>query len=134
MEERKNKFALRMTNETQMLVREWYDKSNCRSQNEFIERAIHFYAGYLSSEEGEEYLTVAVSKAIHSPLKNSTDRIARLLFKLAVEVGMMTKVFAMGLKIDPKNLEQLRGQCVREVKSSNGTISFKNAVEYELRK
>ena len=134
MEERKNKFALRMTNETQMLVREWYDKTNCRSQNEFIERAIHFYAGYLASEEGEEYLTVAVTKAIHSPLKNSTDRIARLLFKLAVEVNMMTKVFAMGLKIDPKNLEQLRGQCVREVKSSNGTISFKDAVEHELRK
>ena len=127
MEERKNKFALRMTDKTQALVREWYDKSGCRSQNEFIEKAVQFYAGYLSSEEGEGYLSTTMTRAIHSPLKNAVDRIARLLFKLCVEVSMMAKVFAMGLELNPRELERLRGQCVREVKSSNGAISFKDA-------
>lgn len=132
--EEKNKFALRMTDKTQALVREWYDKSGCRSQNEFIEKTIQFYAGYLSAEEGEAYLSVTVTRAIHSPLKNAVDRIARLLFKLCVEVSIMAKVFALGLQIDPKDLERLRGECVREVKASNGSISFKEAVISEQQK
>lgn len=41
---------------------------------------------------------------------------------------MMAKVFALGLKINPQDLERLREQCVREVKSSNGAISFKDEV------
>lgn len=108
--------------------------ANCKTRSEFLEQAAKFYAGYISSENAASFLSDTLMAALRAAIQNSETRTARLLFKLAVEVNMMTKVFAMGLKIDPKNLEQLRGQCVREVKSSNGTISFKDAVEYELRK
>ena len=36
------KFALRIRPETQELVRAWYRKDNCKSQSEFIEKAIFF--------------------------------------------------------------------------------------------
>ncbi len=45
---------------------------------------------------------------------------------------MMTKVFPMGLQIDPKDLECIREQCVQQVKKTSGAISFKDTVEQEL--
>lgn len=47
MPREKIKFAMRIKPETQELVKELAVKDNCQSQNEFIEKAIHFYAGYL---------------------------------------------------------------------------------------
>lgn len=118
----KVKFAIRMAPETQQLIREWFPKDNRKTQSEYIEKAIRFYTGYISSGDAASFLSDTLMAALRAAIQNSETRTGRLLFKLAVEVNMMTKVFAMGLKIDPKNLEQLRGRCVREVKSSNGMI------------
>ena len=37
--------------ETQQLVKEMCLRDNCCTQNEFIEKAIRFYAGYISGQE-----------------------------------------------------------------------------------
>ncbi len=58
----------------------------------------------------------------------SENRIARLLFKLTVEVSMMMNVLAAGLEIDASQLDALRWRCVQEVKKTNGTITFKDTL------
>ena len=45
----KRKFALWATEETLEKTKTWYKKDNCFSRSEFIEKAIDFYVGYLSS-------------------------------------------------------------------------------------
>ncbi len=121
-----------MAPETQQLVKEWFPKDNCQTQNEYIEKAIRFYTGYISGQDTVAFLPAALVAALRGVIQNSEARTARLLFKLAVEVSMMTKVFAMGLQIDPRDLERVREQCVQQVKKTNGSISFKDAVEQEL--
>ena len=118
MAREKVKFALRMAPETQELVKKMGPLDNCQSQNEFIEKAIRFYAGYVSSQEATEYLPVALVSALRAIIQNSESRTARLLFKLAV-----------GMEVPPEDLERLRGQCVRDVKATNGSISYKDAQE-----
>ena len=54
MAREKIKFALRIAPETQQLVKELCERDNCQSQNEFIEKAIRFYAGYVSGKEALE--------------------------------------------------------------------------------
>jgi len=49
-EENKKRFPLWMYPSTQQRVQELYEKDNCKSQSEFIEKAIRFYIGYLSAE------------------------------------------------------------------------------------
>ena len=85
------KYALRMAPETQQLVKEWFPKDNCQTQNEYIEKAIHFYTGYISGQEATAYLPAALVAALQGTVQNSEARTARLLFKLAVEVSMMAK-------------------------------------------
>lgn len=123
----KVKFALRMAPETQELVKKMGPLDNCQSQNEFIEKAIRFYAGYVSSQEATEFLPAILVSAFRATIQNSESRTARLLFKLAVEIDMMMNVLAVGMEVPPEDLEKLRAQCVRNVKETNGSISYKEA-------
>ena len=127
MAREKVKFALRMAPETQELVKKMGPLDNCQTQNEFIEKAIRFYAGYISSQEASQYLPVALVDALRATIQNSENRTARLLFKLAVEIDMMMNVLAVGMEVPPEDLEKLRAQCVRDVKETNGSISYKEA-------
>ena len=129
MPREKIKFAMRIKPDTQDLVREWYSKDNCQSQNEFIEKAIHFYVEHLSAQSSTSFLPSALVSALRATIKGSEDRIARLLFKLTVEVSMMMHVLALGLEINVNQLDDLRWQCVQEVKKINGAITFKDTLE-----
>ena len=103
-------------------------RDNCKSRSEFIENAIRFYAGYLSGEDAVQFLPAALVSALRATVENSESRIARLLFKLTVEISMMMNVLAAGLEIDSSQLDALRWRCVQEVKKVNGTISFKDTL------
>lgn len=129
MAREKVKFALRMAPEIQALVKKMGPLDNCQSQNEFIEKAIRFYAGYVSSQEATQYLPVALVDALRATIQNSENRTARLLFKLAVEIDMMMNVLAVGMEVPPDDLKDLRWQCVQNVKATNGSISYKDAQE-----
>lgn len=129
MPREKVKFAMRIKPETQELVRQWYEKDNCQSQNEFIEKAIHFYVEHLAAEENSRFLPSALVAALRSTVQGSENRIARLLFKLTVEISIMMHVLAAGLEIDNSQLDALRWQCVQEVKKTNGGISFKDTLK-----
>ena len=131
MPREKIKFALRMSPQTQELVKELMPMDNCQTQNEFIEKAIRFYAGYLMGNAASDFLPQALVSAIRGTLQNSENRTSRLLFKLAVEVDMMMHLFATAMEIEPEILEKLRGLCVREIKKTNGSISLKDVVEYQ---
>ena len=131
MPREKIKFALRMSPETQQLVRELYPRDNCRTQNEFIEKAIRFYSGYVSGQDACEFLPAALTDALRSTVRDSENRTCRLLFKLAVELDMVMNVLAAGMEIPQEDLDRLRGRCVREVKSTNGSVTLKDAVDYQ---
>ena len=49
MFENKKKFPLWAYPDTLEKVEELYREDNCRSQSEFIEKAVNFYIGYLTS-------------------------------------------------------------------------------------
>ena len=89
MPREKIKFAMRIKPETQELVREWYSRDNCQSQNEFIEKAIHYYVEHLSAQSSTSFLPSALVSALRATIQASENRIARLLFKLTVEISMM---------------------------------------------
>ena len=134
MPRNKIKFALRIAPETQQLVKDLCPRDNCQTQNEFIERAIRFYAGYVSGKEAAAYLPPALVSAMRGTIQDSEDRIARLLFKLAVEMDMMMNVLAAGLEIPEEQIERLRPQCVRNVKRTSGSVTLRDAAREQSRK
>lgn len=107
------------------------ETAGCKSRSEYLEKAALFYAGYVSGQDAIDYLPSALTSALRGIVHDSENRTCRLLFKLAVEMDMMMNVLAAGMEIPEEDLERLRGRCVREVKSTNGTVTLKDAVDYQ---
>ncbi len=128
MTEDRIKFQMRIGPDTDRKIKAAMPRANCRSQNEFMENAARFYCDYLASEDVAEFLPPIFVHAMRGTIQCSEDRIARLLFKLTVEISMMMNVLAAGLEIDSSQLDALRGRCVQEIKKTNGTITFKDTL------
>lgn len=131
MFENKKKFALWMYPDTLEKIGEIYREDNCESKSEFIEKAVNFYIGYLTSEDKKSYLPSVVTSTLKSIVAESDNRQNRMLFKLAVEIAIMQNLVASSQDIDPVSLERLRGECVKEVKRLNGSFSFEDAVYWQ---
>lgn len=129
MTEEKVKFLMRIDPDTDRKIKAAMPNANCRSQNEFVEQALRFYCSYLTTQDTTEFLPPIFLEAMRGTLQCSEDRIARLLFKLTVEIGMMMHVLAAGLEIDASQLDALRWRCVQEVKKTNGSITFKDTLK-----
>ena len=129
MSEEKMRIHTRVSPEMERKINAAMEKDNCQSRNEFLEKALKFYCDYLAAEDVSEFLPPIFVHAMRGTIQCSEERIARLLFKLAVEISMMMHVLAAGLEIDASQLDQLRWQCVQEVKKTNGGISFKDTLK-----
>lgn len=127
----KKKFSLWAQPETFEKVEEWYKKTNCLSRGEFIEKAVDFYVGYLSSNDNKEYLPSIVISTLKSIVAESENKQSRMLFKLAVEMAIMMNLMASEQELDSIELERLRGECVKEVKRLNGSFSFEDALAWQ---
>ena len=111
-----------------------YKDDGSRSKSEFVERAINFYCGYVTAENYREFFPKVVLSTIQGTLDSFENRIATLLFKMAVELSVLNRVTAATVDVEELNLTRLRGRCVDDVKRINGCISFDQAVKDEENK
>ena len=133
MPEEKVRFQARVSPETERKMEIAMPNANCKSRNEFVERAICFYSDYITSQEVTNFLAPILVSTLRATIKGSEDRISRLLFKLTVEISMMMNVLAAGLEINESQLDDLRWRCVQNVKKTNGSITFKDTLrEYDV--
>ena len=105
-----------------------------RSRNEFVGEALRFYCGYLTSKKAEDYLLHSLSSVMTSTVQDSENRIARMDFKLAVELSKLAHVIAYTHDVDEDALHKLHLKCLDEVKRINGAIIFEDAYKYQKRK
>ena len=110
-----------MTDETASKIERWYQEDNCRSKNEFIEKAVNCYTDMLAAGEST-MLPRAVQSAIDNRLKLFEDRISSLLYKQAVEINMMTSLVLQSLNVSEEVLRQERAKSIAAVKRTNGQL------------
>lgn len=127
----KTKFSLWLKNETMEMVEETYKMDNNKCKSEFIEKAIRFYSGYVTAENYKDYFPEIVISTMKGTLDSFENRMAKMMFKYAVELSMLMHVVAADTSIDENTLTRLRGKCVRDVKSSQGMITFDEALKYQ---
>ena len=110
-----------------------YRRDNCSTRNEFIEKAIRFYSGYLDTEHAEEYLPRVLSDVLEGKLGAFGKRMGHLLFKQAVDQDLMANLLASDTNVDLDTLQKLRVRCVKNVKETNGEIDFQDAFLFQKR-
>ena len=130
MAEEKVRFQMRIAPDTDRKIKAAMPLANCRSQNEFVEKALRFYCDYLTAGDSTAVAPMYMS-AIRGTVQDSENRVCRLLFKLAVEQDMVMNVLAAGMELPNEQFHALRGQCVQDVKKTSGSISLDDAVRYQ---
>ena len=113
----KKKVSLYLTDETYTEVKQSYRKGRCSSYNEFLERAIVYYLGYVNSEHMTDYLSPTIMSSV----------------KLAVEIAVMNNLFAASLDIDEEKINSLRRECETEVRKLNGDFNMNDAIRWQKR-
>lgn len=112
-------------------VKQMYKADNCRSQSEFIEKAISAYIGYLQEKDSRGMLPNFFVSTLNAIVDNSANRQNRMLFKLAVEMAMIMNILAAHYEIEEKDLAQLRSGCVNEIKRISGMLKFEDAYHWQ---
>ena len=127
----KIKSAIWLMPETKELIGRMYAADNCRSQSEFIEKAIQFYAGYLNTQNAAAFLPEVIATVLNGALDNLGHRIGIQLNKVAIEQNMCNHLLAEDTDMDARDYQLMRGRSVREVQSTNGRISFKDVLDFQ---
>ena len=130
MKEKKHKFALWVYPSTMDTIERYLEKSECRSKSDFIEKAILFYAGFLSAQDHKNYIPNVVISCMKGSLGMFERRTSNILFKVAVEISMMNFLLASAHRVSRETMESLRNLCIREVRSYNGSLTLEDAAGF----
>ena len=127
----KTKHCFWLTPETKDKVEKFYRVDNCKSQSEFIEKAINFYVGYVCTENAGAFLPRALSDIIEAKFAIIKKKLGRIMFKHSVETNITNHILAADTDMDQQTYEHLRNRSVREVLETNGEITFLDNLKFQ---
>ena len=94
-------------------------------------KAVNFYADFLAGQVNG-VLPAAIQSAIDGRLGMFEDRLARLFYKLAVEMDMGMSAVLDCIQVDADYLRKLRSDSVKNVKATNGLLTFEQKAREQL--
>ncbi|MFR4783795.1 ribbon-helix-helix domain-containing protein [Pilosibacter fragilis] len=130
----KTKFSIRVDTDLVELADTYIRSSTVKNRTELIEDALRFYLGFLTAQKAEDYLLQSLSSVMTGTVQDSENRLARMDFKIAVELSKLSQVIAYSHDIDEDALKRLHLKCLEEVRRINGAIDFESAYKYQKRK
>ena len=125
--ENRDRLPLRMGPDTKRKIDQWYEAAGCHSRNQVVEQAVNFYADHLATQDNGS-LPRAVSSALDGRLGMFEDRLASLLYKHSVELDMVMGILADSYELTEEDMRRRRAESVRNVKQTNGRLSFEQKV------
>ena len=96
-----------------------------------MEKALQFYIGYLTCNHAQDYLADVIPSTVKGIMDETANRMGRLLFKMAVEQAVSENILAAVCDVDQTELTRLRGQCIEEIRKTNGLLSFDKALSWQ---
>ncbi|MBE5884794.1 MAG: hypothetical protein E7284_00100 [Lachnospiraceae bacterium] len=106
-------------------------QADVKSRNEFLNQALKFHIGYLTSEKIENYMLSTISSVMNSTVKDSENRMVCAMYKLAIETSKLSHVIAYSHGVDEEALKKLQAKYTDEVKRINGAVRFEDAYLYQ---
>ena len=128
--ENRERLPLRMGESTKRKIDQWYETAGCHSRNQFVEQAVNFYADHLALQDNGT-LPRAVISALDGRLGMFEDRLASLLYKHSVELDMVMGILADSYEFTEEDMRRRRADSVRNVKQTNGRLSFEQKIRAE---
>ena len=127
--EEKYTLTIRMDDEIKQEIQERMDDAHVRSLNAFVLKAIEFYLGYLRQGKNLNYISPILASSIKGEMKNIEHNLSEIIFKMAVQLSMLTQIVADKKEFYSDYLEELQKWCAEKVASTNGIITLEDTLK-----
>ena len=118
--------VVRMPGEMWAKCDEMTQKLGLESRNEYIRDAVQFYNEWNERTANQKFLTPALESVIGAKVRDSENRIARVLYKMAVQQNALTHVLATAYNWTEKELADLYDTAEDDAKGWNGTLDLRD--------
>ena len=120
--EDKQRISLYLDKETVLKMDEAIKKYDYRSRNDFVSFAVdNLIADKLLDENGT-VISEKLSKAIAEMSEAQTLQIAKSMFRYAVEMELIMRMFSETLDFTPSEIEDMRKDAIRNVRRTRGKV------------
>ena len=126
--EKTTKFAAYFTDKQREEMERCRKLEGSRSTTEYVRNAVEFYNSYVSNNNAGLFLPRSIKSYLDGRLGQLEDRVSSLLFKQAVEQDMISGIIVDSFQFTEDDLRRRRANSVRNVKQTNGRISFEKRV------
>ena len=123
------KITVSLPTETLRLADENHKCFGFDNRSEFINAAIREYVSRDILRQFSGELAEVYSKIQHSEIRNLEEHIAKLSYKIAVEMAQMNLFLASIMEVPYLDTQKLRGKAVSMVNNSRGYIPLSEAVK-----
>ncbi len=95
-----------------------------KNPSEYIRNAVEFYAEWKKSKSPQKFLTPALESVLRGMIRDSENRVSRILFKNAVELHLLSRLIYHDYGYTSDEVATLRKEAVRLVGETNGSLQF----------
>lgn len=131
MIEQRVKTGLALTQKHLSLCDENRPKAHVKSRNEFVEKAIEFYSGYLNAEQNPKFFDDIFATKVQQRVEQIGRTFGTGQYKIAVELSILSHILAWELDVSKESLQQLRQMCSEKVKELGSLPTFENIYNFQ---
>lgn len=120
--EYKQRISLYLDKETVLKMDEAIKKYDYRSRNDFVSFAVDNLIADKLLDENDTVISEKLSKAIAEMSEAQTLQIAKSMFRYAVEMELIMRMFSEITDFTPSEIEDMRKEAIRNVRRTRGKV------------
>lgn len=120
--EDKQRISLYLDKETVLKMDEAIKKYDYRSRNDFVSFAVDNLIADKLLDENDTVISEKLSKAIAQMSEAQTLQIAKSMFRYAVEMELIMRMFSEITDFTPSEIEDMRKDAIRNVRRTRGKV------------
>ena len=120
--EDKQRISLYLDKETVIKMDEAIKKYDYRSRNDFVSVAVDNLIADKLLDENDTVISEKLSRSIAEMSEKQTLQIAKSMFRYAVEMELIMRMFSETLDFTPSEIEDMRKEAIRNVRRTRGKV------------
>ena len=120
--EDKQRISLYLDKETVLKMDEAIKKYDYRSRNDFVSFAVDNLIADKLLDENDTVISEKLSRSIAEMSEKQTLQIAKSMFRYAVEMELIMRMFSETLDFTPSEIEDMRKDAIRNVRRTRGKV------------
>ena len=120
--EYKQRISLYLDKETVLKMDEAIKKYDYRSRNDFVSFAVDNLIADKLLDENDTVISEKLSRSIAEMSEKQTLQIAKSMFRYAVEMELIMRIFSEITDFTPSKIEEMRKEAIRNVRRTRGKV------------